>query len=99
VKRIGKVFGVRVNLDDLERWLAGSAGAAVVPGDDRIAVFLVGADEATRTAAAKELAARLHTRSDAFDVRTVEALPRLPSGKVDYRLLEAQVRRAVSAER
>ncbi|MEA2587668.1 MAG: hypothetical protein QOH66_595, partial [Actinomycetota bacterium] len=34
-----------------------------------------------------------------FDVRTVEALPRLPSGKVDYRLLEAQVRRAVSAER
>jgi acyl-CoA synthetase (AMP-forming)/AMP-acid ligase II len=92
VKRIGKVFGVRVNLDDVERWLAGSDGAAVVPGDDRIAVFLVGADEAARTAAGKELAARLHTRSDAFDVRSVEALPRLPSGKVDYRLLEAQLR-------
>jgi acyl-coenzyme A synthetase/AMP-(fatty) acid ligase len=92
VKRIGKVFGVRVNLDDLERWLTGPAGVAVVPGDDRIAVFLVGADEATRGAAAKELAARLHTRSDAFDVRAIEALPRLASGKVDYRLLEAQLR-------
>ena len=92
VKRIGKVFGVRVNLDDVERWLAGSAGAAVVPGDDRIAVFLVQADDATRGAAARELAARLHTRSDAFDVRAVEALPRLPNGKVDYRLLEAQLR-------
>jgi acyl-CoA synthetase (AMP-forming)/AMP-acid ligase II len=92
LKRIGKVFGVRVNLDDVERWLAGGAGAAVVPGDDRIAVFLVQADEVTRDAAARDLAARLHTRSDAFDVRAVEALPRLPSGKVDYRLLEAQLR-------
>jgi acyl-CoA synthetase (AMP-forming)/AMP-acid ligase II len=92
VKRIGKVFGVRVNLDDLERWLAGYAGAAVVPGDDRIAVFLVGADETGRAAAARELAGRLHTRSDAFDVRSVEALPRLASGKVDYRLLEAHLR-------
>jgi acyl-CoA synthetase (AMP-forming)/AMP-acid ligase II len=92
LKRMGKVFGVRINLDDVERWLAGSAGAAVVPGDDRIAVFLVQADDATRGAAAKELAARLHTRSDAFDVRAVEALPRLPNGKVDYRLLESQLR-------
>jgi acyl-CoA synthetase (AMP-forming)/AMP-acid ligase II len=92
LKRMGKVFGVRVNLDDVERWLAGSAGAAVVPGDDRIAVFLVQADDATRGAAARELAARLHTRSDAFDVRSVEALPRLPNGKVDYRLLESQLR-------
>ena len=92
LKRMGKVFGVRVNLDDVERWLAGSAGAAVVPGDDRIAVFLVQADDATRGAAAKELAARLHTRSDAFDVRAVETLPRLPNGKVDYRLLESQLR-------
>jgi acyl-CoA synthetase (AMP-forming)/AMP-acid ligase II len=92
LKRMGKVFGVRVNLDDVERWLGGCPGAAVVPGDDRIAVFLVQADDATRGAAARELAARLHTRSDAFDVRTVEALPRLPNGKVDYRLLEAQLR-------
>ena len=92
LKRIGKVFGVRVNLDDVERWLAGSAGAAVVPGDDRIAVFLVQADDATRGAAARELAARLHTRTDAFDVRAVEALPRLPNGKIDYHLLEAQLR-------
>jgi acyl-coenzyme A synthetase/AMP-(fatty) acid ligase len=92
LKRVGKVFGVRVNLDDIERWLAGSAGAAVVPGDDRIAVFLVQADAATRGATARHLAARLHTRSDAFDVRAVEALPRLPNGKVDYRLLESQLR-------
>jgi acyl-CoA synthetase (AMP-forming)/AMP-acid ligase II len=92
LKRMGKVFGVRVNLDDIERWLAGSAGAAVVPGDDRIAVFLVQADAATRGATARHLAARLHTRSDAFDIRAVEALPRLPNGKVDYRLLESQLR-------
>jgi len=40
-----------------------------------------------RGAAAREffLAARLHTRSDAFDVRAVEALP-VADGKIDYRL-------------
>src|SRR5260370_15747588 len=59
LKRMGKVFRVRGNLDDVQRWLAGSAGAAGVPGGDRIAVFLVQAGHAPRGAPAQEPAAPL----------------------------------------
>lgn len=88
-KRIGKLYGVRVNLDDLEHWLAGYGPVAVVGSGDRIVAFLAGAATAECAAAAQDLAARLHSRSDAVDVRGVDALPYLGNGKVDYRFLEA----------
>ncbi|GGQ74866.1 AMP-binding protein [Couchioplanes azureus] len=90
-KRIGKVFGVRVNLDDVERELAGHGAVAAVAGEDRLHVFVEGADTAAARAIRTELATLLDTHFTGLDVRGVDTLPLLPTGKVDYRSLEAQV--------
>ena len=90
LKRIGKVFGNRVNLDDLERILGGSAGTvAAVPAGDKVVVFVEGADRLATKAAAKALSERLHLHVTGFDVRSAESLPLLTNGKIDYRSLEA----------
>ncbi len=87
VKRIAKVFGVRVNLDEVERLLAGRGPLAAVPLDDRIRVFAEAADADTCAAIRAELADRLGTHSSGIDVTAVDRLPLLPNGKVDYRAL------------
>jgi acyl-coenzyme A synthetase/AMP-(fatty) acid ligase len=91
LKRIGKVFGVRVNLDDVERQLAPHGAVAAVAGDDKLHVFVEGADEEQSRAVRGELAEFLGTHTSGLNVRGIEALPLLPNGKVDYRSLEALV--------
>ncbi|MFI7539853.1 AMP-binding protein [Actinoplanes sp. NPDC049599] len=88
-KRIGKVFGVRVNLDDVERTLAPHGPVAAVAGDDRLHVFLEGADATATRSVRGELAGFLDTHFSGLDVRGIDALPLLPTGKIDYRSLEA----------
>ncbi|CCH27480.1 AMP-binding protein [Actinosynnema sp. NPDC047251] len=90
-KRIGKVFGNRVNLDDLERLVKQFGVAAAVPAGDKVVVWLDGATKDGCKAAAKALAEALHLHVTGFDVRPVDGFPLLASGKVDYRSLEAQV--------
>ena len=89
LKRIGKVFGVRVNLDDVERTLAPHGAVAAVAGDDKLHVFLEGADTDLTRSVRGELATFLGTHFSGLDVRGIDALPLLPTGKVDYRSLEA----------
>ncbi|MEU5690959.1 AMP-binding protein [Actinosynnema sp. NPDC020468] len=94
LKRIGKVFGNRVNLDDLEQLLRGAGldlgAAAAVPAGDKVVVWVENSSTETRKAAAKALGERLHLHVSGFDVREIDALPLLPSGKVDYRSLEGR---------
>jgi acyl-coenzyme A synthetase/AMP-(fatty) acid ligase len=82
--RFAKVYGLRINLDEVERELP--VPAAAVGIDERaIKVFTVGGD-------ASELRGRLAERfrlRAAFDVRTVSELPTTAAGKVDYPALEA----------
>jgi len=95
MKRIGKVFGNRVNLDDVEHLLRdaglGVSVAAAVSGGDRVVVWLEGADPRTCRAAARELSERVHLHASGFDVRGIDVVPLLASGKIDYRSLEARV--------
>ncbi|MEV6600226.1 AMP-binding protein [Actinoplanes sp. NPDC051346] len=91
LRRIGKVFGVRVNLDDVERTLAAHGTIAAVAGDDRLHVFVEGADAAAARTVREELAGFLDTHFSGLDVRGIDALPLLPTGKIDYRSLEALV--------
>lgn len=91
LKRIGKVFGVRVNLDDIERKLAPHGAVAAVAGDDKLHVFIEGADAEQARAVRSELTEFLGTHSSGLNVRGIEALPLLPNGKLDYRSLEALV--------
>lgn len=86
-KRMGKVFGARINLDDVER----NFPVAAVAGDDKLHVFAEGitADEAR--ALRTKIAEWLGTHFTGVDVRSIEALPLLPNGKTDYRALEASL--------
>ncbi|WP_430781181.1 AMP-binding protein [Actinoplanes sp. G11-F43] len=84
LKRIAKVFGVRINLDDVERHFP----VAAVAGDDRLVVFT--SEDDTRVLRTK-ISEWLGTHFSGIDVRTVEALPLLPNGKTDYRALEASL--------
>ncbi|SEG99612.1 Acyl-CoA synthetase (AMP-forming)/AMP-acid ligase II [Nonomuraea solani] len=89
LKRIAKVYGVRVNMDDVERLLRDSGPVAVTSGDDRLTVWAEGLDVSACAALARRLAAELRIHWGGFDVRGIDRLPLLATGKVDYRALEA----------
>lgn len=91
LKRIGKVFGNRVSLDDLEQIVKALGAAAAVAAGDKVVVWLDGADKDTCKQAAKLLSETLHMHVTGFDVRPADGFPQLASGKIDYRSLEAQV--------
>ena len=84
-KRFAMVYGLRVNLDEVEQALP--VPSAVLGSDDRaITVFAVGGDSDQLRAT---LAERFCLRDRSFDVRIVDQLPTTASGKVDYSALRA----------
>ncbi|RYU13368.1 AMP-binding protein [Nocardioides iriomotensis] len=89
--RFAKVFGVRVDLDEVER-LYGDRGHVVHVADlgDRL---LLGVDASARPADPEELRAvakeAVGLPRTAVDVLALPEVPRLPSGKTDYRTLVA----------
>jgi AMP-binding enzyme len=87
-KRIVKVLGVRVSLDDLERMVERPEHpAAVICGADDV-VYLVGAgDAAVHEQQRRELAEVLGVPGGHVVFRHVGCLPRTPGGKVDYQSL------------
>ena len=87
LKRIGKVFGVRINLDDVEK----NFPVAAVAGDDKLIVFAEGIADDEARALRTKIADWLGTHFTGVVVRGIEALPLLPNGKVDYRALEASL--------
>lgn len=87
-KRFSKVFGVRISLDDVERMLQHRGPVAAVSGDDRIVVWAEGAAPQLCAEIRRELSTRIGLHSSGFEVRDIEQLPLLPSGKIDYRALQ-----------
>ncbi|HEX6470982.1 MAG TPA: AMP-binding protein [Streptosporangiaceae bacterium] len=86
-RRIGKVFGVRINLDDVERMVGEVAPLAAVCHGDKIVIWTEDAAACRRVPA--ELADRLRIHHSGFEVRAIDRLPLLPTGKIDYPALEA----------
>jgi acyl-CoA synthetase (AMP-forming)/AMP-acid ligase II len=90
-KRIAKVFGTRMSLDDIEAHVAARGHvAAAVSGDDCVLIFVEA--PADSDAIRRELASALNVHRTGIVVETIEALPLLPTGKVDYRQLSEQAR-------
>lgn len=90
LKRFVKLFGLRINLDDVERDLAADGGAALAcVGDDTgIRVVVEGAGPASPALAAR-LAERYRLHPSVVSVDSIASMPRLDSGKVDYAALSA----------
>ncbi len=88
LKRIAKINGLRVNLDEVEA-LVRSVGpaAALEHGEDQIIVFVEGAEVDARAA----LAGGLTLRGRSFVVRGIDRLPTTAAGKIDYAALALEL--------
>jgi len=90
--RIAKIFGVRVNLDDVERQVEGPWPRAAIDFEGKVAVALERADADACRAVAKNLSNWLAVHHSAVIVRSVATLPLNANGKVDYKAIEEHVR-------
>lgn len=97
MKRISKIAGLRVSYDHLESVLADAGIAAAVTGDDRSVLALYVSPQAPRVVRARIAAAARLTLRHVEAVR-VDALPRLPSGKVDYEAVRSRLCRHSAAD-
>lgn len=89
LKRIVKLAGNRVALDEIEALVPELAPvAAVDAGEDGVVLFSESA-ASLHAAARKRLARELRIAVKLVDVRAIERLPVLSSGKIDYAALGA----------
>jgi acyl-CoA synthetase (AMP-forming)/AMP-acid ligase II len=89
LKRIGKVFGTRVSLDDVELHAAtlGASIAAAVATEDRILLFVDQQTTADVRALQAGIARALGVHQSGVAIRQLTELPRLANGKIDYQEL------------
>ena len=87
-KRIAKVAGLRISLDEVEAMVANLQSAAIEapPGTITLATSAADTDGSHRQAA-RDLARALRVPPKCVRVIWVASLPLLPSGKVDYQAL------------
>ena len=87
MKRFVKVWGNRCNLDATEQLVKSiTTSCACVGVDDKITIFVTqeGLDETIKTYLVEKTGLNIR----AFDVKVVDAIPTLPSGKLDYQAMQ-----------
>jgi acyl-coenzyme A synthetase/AMP-(fatty) acid ligase len=89
-KRDAKVFGLRINMDDVEAMLKVHGPAAVVSGPDKLIAYCEFGTAAELQGLHSALSAQLRLHPSALDFRRVARLPTSGSGKIDYAKLEAE---------
>jgi acyl-CoA synthetase (AMP-forming)/AMP-acid ligase II len=93
-KRIGKVYGTRVSLDEVEQMLQGHGPVAVVAEPDTLVVHCEWQDESGFADERRRLAHDLRVPISAIRFRRADPLPKTTNGKIDYRSLEARGKRS-----
>jgi len=93
MKRIAKVLGLRISLDEVEAFLAATCLTAVVESHDKIRCFCeINADLNTDIDLAqlqKTVSEKLGLATDYVDLQAIATIPRTANGKFDYPKLEA----------
>jgi acyl-CoA synthetase (AMP-forming)/AMP-acid ligase II len=87
-KRIAKIHGVRVNLDDVERQLRQHGPAAALAGSDAIVAACAFGDEQHLRALARQVARQLGVNHKSIRLTRVDAIAVTTSGKTDYKRVE-----------
>lgn len=90
MKRFVKVWGNRCNLDATEQLVkAITTSCACVGVDDRIAIFVTqeGLEEKIKTYLVEKTGLNIR----AFDVKVIDVIPTLPSGKLNYQLMQTMI--------
>ena len=90
-KRIAKVFGLRVNLDEVETGLRAHGPAAVVGGPDAIWGFCAFGTDESLAALALTVAREYRLHHSAVRLRRVDAIPTTSAVKIDDRQVEEWV--------
>ena len=90
-KRIAKVYGHRISLDELERALQPHGPAAAIAGDESVWVFCEFGTEVSLRDLRRELARTMRVHFRALRFRRVDAIPTSSSGKIDYERLRRWV--------
>jgi len=88
--RFVKLYGWRVSLDEVEEMLSPAATVAAISERDHLVIYAERPDANLR-AAVDRLADRLNLHRTGFEIREIDAIPRLANGKVDYRRLTQAV--------
>ncbi len=88
LKREAKLFGLRVNLDEIEGMVRVHGPAAIVGGVDRLSIYCE-FEETLFPACRDELASKLRIHAQAFEFRRIDRIPTHASGKIDYSALPA----------
>ena len=90
-KRVGKVYGLRVNLDEIERVMSEVySPVAVVQSGEKILVFVANNPSSTQINAFRnEFGRRFTLPLTSIEVRVVDSIPTTSRGKTDYRALGA----------
>jgi long-chain acyl-CoA synthetase len=86
-KRIAKISGLRVNLDEIEAAAAAHGPVAVVDAGDQILLWRAAGADMPADELRSEIAQRFGLHARAFAVRDIDELPMKSSGKVDYERL------------
>jgi acyl-CoA synthetase (AMP-forming)/AMP-acid ligase II len=92
-KRFGKIHGLRVNLDEIEREANIIVPAAAVQTGDRIRIYFVGSgdekvDEGNGKRLLECMLSQFSIPRASFELRAVAEIPLTQRAKVDYRALE-----------
>ncbi|HEX4168047.1 MAG TPA: AMP-binding protein [Bryobacteraceae bacterium] len=87
-KRDMKLFGIRINLDEVEALLRAHGPTAVVKNGEKLVAYCEQGDAETLTNLRNELAVKLSVHRTALDFRHIANIPVTPNGKIDYRQLE-----------
>lgn len=92
LKRFAKLFGMRVQLEDIENKLESEFAlrAAAVDGGDVIAIFLASTQSLPIARIQETLSRWLLLPQKAFLISQIDELPMNASGKKDYRKLQTQ---------
>jgi acyl-CoA synthetase (AMP-forming)/AMP-acid ligase II len=86
-QRDAKLFGLRINLDEVENMLRVHGPTAVVSRDEKLCIYCEYGDEESFAQYRQELARRLKVHYAAFAFERVSKLPTTTSGKIDYQSL------------
>lgn len=89
MRREAKVFGLRLNLDDIEAQVRPYGPAAAIAAGQTIRIFCE-FDNGVYGHLRQELATRLRIHQQAFEFVQVPALPLKANGKIDYQQLGQQ---------
>jgi acyl-coenzyme A synthetase/AMP-(fatty) acid ligase len=89
MKRDAKLFGLRINLDEIESMLRAHGPTAVISGPDKLLIYCEHGDEAAFARYRTDLAAKLKVNHRALEFFRLERLPVNGSGKIDYQALAA----------